>query len=455
MRVLTAILGSCLVALAACGGNDDDLGDDTIKRAQVRVVQAVVDAPVLDVYVTTAARLPAFPRVASGAGTGRVGLDQDANYQFIARVPGDPTILAQLDIRLPAQARQLILVSGAINPGPGEQPITITAFNDDRIDPGAGKTLLRVVNATLTGTTVDASLVDLRPDGTGRLVETTVAFAGLAYVGGVDTEVAANRPLPVAVAITRSAEPLVVETTQFTVPALPPASDVTIVVIGSTEPEVDGVRTLRLLAVPEVSPANTTPLTSVQQNPFAVFVNGVPGSEPSLVVDGTALEVPYSTVSPLIQVPTALSATLGTQTASLDGALDPASTYLVVLARDPLGGGITMYAYRDVLADSVETRVRAINATAGAGARDIMFDPAPVLGTDLVVGAASSGAGTLITDPAAITAVLATRAAATTLTYTTSITAAARYVVLIGDAAADHGAVIVNQDWSASFVAAD
>lgn len=445
MQASKAILGICLAALVACGGDNDDGLDDTINRAQVRVVQAVVDAPVLDIYVTSAARLPAFPRVASGAGTGSVGLDQNADYQFIARVPGDPTILAQLDIRLPERDRQLLLVSGALNPAPGEQPMTITAFEDeDPQDLAAGQTRLRVLNATVDGATINASLVDLRPGANNQLVETPVAINGLAPVTGVELDVLANRLLPVTVG-----------TTLFTAPALAPAGRETIAVIGSTAPDASGERALRLLRIPRTSPSNTTPLVSVQQNPLAVFVNGVPGAETQLTVNGATIALPYSAVSPIIQVPTTLSVTLGATAATIDGTLDPAATYIIVLSGDALGDGITMYAYRDALADSTETRVRAINATVGAGAREIAFAPAPVLGTDLVVGAASTSVGTLVADPTTVTAITATPITGTTFTYTTGITAAARYIVLVGDAAAAHGAVIVNNDWSASFVAAD
>ncbi len=431
MRGSIAVLALC-AALAACGGETDDGLDDTALRAQVRVVQAVVDAPALDVYVLASARLPAFPNIASGSATGYVGLDKGNDYQFIVRQPGDPDILAQLDLGLGESERKLLLISGARTPAEGEQPIAITAFDDARLDPGPGKTQLRVVNATLEGDPFPL-IVAGQDLGSPPANEEALLI--------VDADV----PL----SLTASAS-------TFTTPPLPPSSDVTIAVIGSVDADEGEARALRLLNVPAVGISNTTATSTTARNPFVVFVNGVPGGAGALAIDGGAsVALPFSGVSPLTQVSATPTVRLDGQTATLGGALDPAATYLVVIAPNPVAGGIALFAYRDVLADSAETRVRAINATIGSGARDIALSPAPVLGSDLVVGAASASAGTLIADPTSVTAITATPAVGAPFVYTTGITAAARYLVLVGDAASAHGAVIIAADWTATFVPAD
>ncbi|HSI04103.1 MAG: DUF4397 domain-containing protein [Myxococcota bacterium] len=431
MRGSIAIFALCATFLSACGGDTDDGLDDTALRAQVRVVQAVVDAPALDVYVLASARLPAFPNLASGSATGYVGLDT-GNYQFIVRQPGDPDILAQLDVGLDISARTLLIVSGARTPGPGEQPISIKAFDDARVDPPPGKTQLRIVNATVEGESFPIGVADqalVSPPANEEVLTTVDA--------GVPVQITADAKA-------------------FTTPPLPPATDVTIVVIGSRGSDDGDVRALRLLNVPAVGISNTTPATTIAQNPFAVFVNGVPGGAGLLTIDG--VDQPtllFSGVSPRVQVSSNPSIRLDGEPATLGGALDPATTYLVVIAPNTAAGGITLFAYRDTLADSAETRIRAINATIGSGSRDIALSPAPVLGSDLVVGAASPSSGTLIADPAAVTAITATPLVGAPFVYTTGIPATSRYVVLVGNTATTFGAVVISADWSATFVAAD
>ncbi len=444
MRGSVAIFGICIAVLSACGGDSNDGSDNTFRRAQVRVVQAVIDAPALDVYIATSARLPAFPNIASGTATGYVGLDQGTPYQFIVRQAGDPDILAQLDLTLSESERRLLFVSGARTPAADEQPITITAFDDARVDLGPGLTQMRVVNAILEGTPIEA-----RVAGESRVLEAN-AEAVLA--------VAANEALPTVVTWPPpppSALPPGTTVKAFTTPALASATDVIVAVIGASNPGKGDARALRLLNIPAVGISNTTVTSTTQPNPTVIFVNGVPGGDGALVVDGgTERTVPFAAVSLPTQVSTSPRLTLDGEDATLNGALDAGATYLVVIAQDP-SGGITMFAYRDTLADAAETRIRAINATIGSGARDVALSPAPVLGSDLVFGAASSSGGTVVNDPAAVTAITATATSGAPFVYPTTIAAATRYVVLVGDAASDFGAVVIASDWSASFVAAD
>lgn len=435
MRHLLVVLA--LVGTACSVGIGDENEQDTINRSGIRVFNALVGAPAMSVTVSGSPVADAANLQALEA-TQYVGRDAGTFPLRLVATDGSVTFTPRnLGQGYGSRDRMLVVLSGPATEAGLRTPIFRERRNDGNFErdvtvvpvPG-GRTRLRLVNAT-----VDIASV-------------TFTLYGAQYTLGLDGDVVVDAPEADAPAEWRQTVPadvaFPVSLTDGTTtdvsdcPALPSASDATILAVGSTGGT--GASTFRMVYLPSPQGANAPAPVVLDANPTVVVVNGtgaaasiaVGPAEAATVAAGAALAAQQS--APLFA-------------ATVDGVAVPPvaleGAALVVLA--PSGSGIAAYVFGSALPAGA---VQAVNLIVGSGARDVRLGTA-TLGTDLVYGAA----GPVTTASVATATTLTATTDTSTYTFALPATANAQFLVLTGDAAGDVVATIINTSSNATVVA--
>jgi hypothetical protein len=171
LRTLALLLGAAasLTALAACG--DDDGGTGTTSTARVRVVQAVADAPAVNVLLDGTAP-PGGSNVAYKGVVGYARVDAGAHN---VRIDNASTGAALLETALTVAAATDYTVYAIGQAGNGTVA-PLTTLDDNRA-PGSNQAKIRIVHVSPTAGPVD---VYVTPPG-APLTDVGRVFSGVAY----------------------------------------------------------------------------------------------------------------------------------------------------------------------------------------------------------------------------------------------------------------------------------
>ena len=142
-RQILAGLFALPLTLAGC--EIDTINSFPTKAAHVRVVNAIPNAPSLDVKVDGATSWPTLPF------EGMTGYSDFSNetHTFSVTVTGAISTLTQANFNLAGEASYTLIVFG-----PVEAP-ALVLLSDDTISPSSGRFLLRVANAAAGAATFD------------------------------------------------------------------------------------------------------------------------------------------------------------------------------------------------------------------------------------------------------------------------------------------------------------
>ena len=397
------VLATFLVLTLGCsvttGGEDED---ETIDRAGIRFLNGIADAPPLSVTVTVDTNVPDITNLRPGELSRYIGIDAGG---FTLRVGATDGTTRPSDLFNPiptvsgqgAQDRWLIVFSGTM--AAPKYAAYVERRNDghfvanDAVGPvPVGSSQLRLINATRAD-----ALVSLNAE------TPPVAIADVAIDALGQATVIADTAFDATLTTPAGAWPL-------TIPALPSALDVSLVVLSDP---------LRTVLFPAQQGASVTQPVALETS--AVIVNAF-GTARTFTVGGTAYTLEPGAQTARAFVPSTFVATSDADTS--DPIALGAGAYTIVLAPEADGTGLTAFAY------SSGSGTRAVNAVIDAEALAVTVASGTSLGTAIAYGAAGP-AVTLAADGSGITAT----AGAQSFTEAIAIPATTVLVVVSGDVA--------------------
>ncbi|MEO0853276.1 MAG: DUF4397 domain-containing protein [Cyanobacteria bacterium J06648_11] len=156
-------IASASLAAFAIGCSENSSTVDPVEQTSVRAVQAVPDAPEVDVFVNGD---EAFADVAFFAVTDFVVVPEgDIEVEVFESDPPsqDPVVSETIQNTLP-DTSQTVTVAGLVNPEGNQQALQVDVFEND-LETTVGQAELRIIHLSPDAPEVDIRLGDNDPDG--------------------------------------------------------------------------------------------------------------------------------------------------------------------------------------------------------------------------------------------------------------------------------------------------
>jgi hypothetical protein len=264
--------------------------DSTVETAQLRVVHASANAPMVDVYLDDA-MAPAFRDVSFGDATAYAPVPEGTYTVKLRAAGADPMSMPAFEVAGVVVPGGAVITAGAVGSfasSDAANTFRILPLVEEFTDGGMGDAVVRIVHGSPDAPSV---ALDVNNDGSAEIP----SLARFADTGATGVTLPAGAALQVGV-LTEALAPV----TAFTTPELPGGENLFLFATGSVAelPRVD--EGFRLLAVGEAGA-----IGFVTQNPTVYGLHGSPDApEVDVLTGGTVLasDLAFGELTDAIQV---------------------------------------------------------------------------------------------------------------------------------------------------------